>query len=132
MKRLIFVMLTLPWLATASDFTIYPTSVSTNSGGTGNGCPGQYAWFANYTKTAAAGWGWKEDTNSATHSATYVNGGGVKVQYGFKTGLTGCDTNAVVVLSVTNTACRFTVYGPVGSTAPGVSNAPLTLSGFLP
>lgn len=102
----------------------------------GNGsqgsCPGKYAGYVNYTKTAQQGWGWTPDTSNSNtvFTATDTNRTDTKIQYYGIYGDNGCNQTSVSVLDPpVSPVYRFTIY--FTNNVP--TNAyPITLDGFLP
>jgi hypothetical protein len=110
--------------------TVYGAPVY-SSGGSGT-CPGKYAGYVNYTKTAADGWGWAPSTNTTVHTATDTNRADTKLQYVGNYGDNGCAQTTVTVQNPPmSPVYRFSIYFPTGTAVP--TNAyPITLSGFDP
>jgi hypothetical protein len=103
-----------------------------SGGGSGNGCPGKYAGYVNYTKPMSQGWGWAPLTNTTVYTMSDPNRGDTKVQYGGMYGDSGCAPTSVTVPNPTmSPTYRFCVYFPVGVQVP--TNAyPIVLTGFNP
>ncbi len=100
-----------------------------SGGGSGGGCPGNYAGYVNFTKTIAQGWGWAPDPNSTVYTATDNNRSDTNVQYLGKKGDNNCNQTTVTVPYPAYSAVyRFTIYFP--DNVP-TTNYPITLSGFL-
>ena len=100
--------------------------------GGGGSCPGKYAGYVIFTKTASQGWGWSPSTNTTVYTATDTNSTITKVQYGGDYGDSGCAQTSVTFSSpAPSPVYRFAIYFPPGSQVP--TNAyPITLSGFNP
>jgi hypothetical protein len=102
------------------------------SGGTQGTCPGRYAGYINFTKTAAQGWGWVPSTNTTT-TFTASDGGGrtdTIIAYGGKYGDTGCDQTIVAIPNPPpSPSYRFTIY--FRNHVP-TTNYPIVLTGFNP
>lgn len=102
----------------------------------GNGsqgsCPGKYAGYVNYTKTAQQGWGWTPDTSNSNtvFTATDTNRTDTKIQYVGMYGDIGCNQTSVTVPNPAfSPVYRFTIFftNNVPTNAYGI-----TLDGFLP
>jgi hypothetical protein len=102
------------------------------SGGGSGTCPGKYAGYVNFTKSAANGWGWAPSTNTNVHTATDTNRVDTKVQALGDYGDSFCNqTTATVPSPSMSPVYRFTIYFPTNTAVP--TNAyPITLSGFDP
>jgi len=112
------------------DFLFVVFAQPITSGGGSGTCPGPYAGYVNYTKTAAQGWGWKPDTNTTIHTASDTTRTDTKIQYVGKKGDVGCNQTTVTVPDPTiSTAYRFTIF--FTNNVP-TTNYPITLSGFNP
>jgi hypothetical protein len=134
-KLAILAAFAITFTALCGDIVIYPNGINTNTI-VGTSCPnGTFIASATYARTLANGWGWAPDTNHFSYfSASYTNQSGVVVQFGGKSGDTGCNSPTVAIANPPYSAkYRFTVYWPVGSTVPtSTNNAPLILTNFLP
>lgn len=110
------------------EMNIYSTPIS-GSGSSGT-CPGNYAGYVNYMKTASQGWGWAPTAGETVHVATDQNRSDTKIVYGGKYSDNDCAQTSVTVPHPTiSSRYRFTVYFP--------NNVPtntyvLTLTGFDP
>ena len=127
---LISIIISLAPLLFAGDFLIYPsvTNVSFPCQ-TGNGCPGSYCYYLNYTNAPNGAWGWKLDTNVSTHTITDTNHNNTKIQWGNDFGFSACNQRTVMVPSGTpGTYYRFAQYGT--NAVPSTNS--LLLHGFLP
>jgi hypothetical protein len=102
------------------------------SGGKSGTCPGSYAGYVIYTKTAANGWGWAPDTNNTT-TFTASDGGGrldTSVIYTGKNLDSGCALTTVTIPNPPySPKYRFAIYFP--NNVP-TTNYPIVLDGFLP
>lgn len=101
-----------------------------SGGGTPGNCPGPYAGYINFIKTASDGWGWAPTAGTTLHTVTDTNRTDTKVVYVGKMGDGGCGPTTVAVPDPTvSTKYRFTIYFP--NNVPTNSYA-ITLSGFDP
>lgn len=116
-------------LTGGGDVTVYAYPVS--SGGGSGTCPGQYAGYVSFTKTAAQGWGWAPSSGTNVHTATDNNQSNTKIQYMGEYGDMGCAQTTVSVPNPMSPVYRFTIYFPTNSTVP-TNSYPITLSGFDP
>jgi hypothetical protein len=93
-------------------------------------CPGSYAGYVSYTKTASQGWGWAPSSGTTVHTASDTNRADTKIVYGGKYSDTGCaQTSVTLPSSPPSPKYRFTIYFP--NSVP--TNAyPITLTGFDP
>ena len=106
--------------------TIYGTPVL-NGGSSGNDCPGAYAGYVTFTKTASQGWGWAPAAGMA-HIATDTNRLDTKVEYVGRSGDEGCAQTSVSIPDPTfSTKYRFTIYFP-NNVPTGIYS--ITLNGF--
>ena len=98
-------------------------------GGSQGTCPGRYAGYVNYIKTASQGWGWAPIAGMA-HTATDTNRTDTKIEYGGRSGDEDCDQTSVSIPDPAfSTKYRFTIY--FTNNVP--TNAyPITLTGFNP
>jgi len=118
------------WNGVQSSFAgpIIVSAVPVASSGTNGLCPGGYAGYVTYTKTAAAGWGWAP-TNTV-HTATDTNRTDTKVDFLGKLNDTGCNQTTVAVPQpCPSTKYRFTIYFP--DNVP-TNSYPILLDGFAP
>jgi hypothetical protein len=101
------------------------------SGGSSGSCPGSYAGYILYYKTAQQGWGWSPSNNVTIYTA--ADGGGRSdtiVQYGGEYGDSGCDQTAVAIpYPAYSPLYRFAIY--FKSNVP-TTNYPIILTGFNP
>jgi hypothetical protein len=112
------------------DFLVVVYATPIVSGGGSGTCPGPYAGYVNYTKTAAQGWGWQPNTNTTIHTASDTTRSDTKIQYVGKKGDVGCNQTIVTVPDPTfSTAYRFTIC--FTNNVPS-TNYPMTLNGFNP
>jgi hypothetical protein len=116
------------YTALATTFQVY--AVFGSAAGT-ESCSGRaYNGYANYIKAAPA-WGWKFDTNSATHTVSVATN--ATIYYTSRVGEWGCGVGTVnVVLANPQFPVRFTVYWPTTNGTPPAGGYPITLDGFLP
>jgi hypothetical protein len=108
--------------------TVYASPVF--SAGSAGSCPGPYAGYVIYCKTAQQGWGWTPSNNASIYMA--ADGGGrsdTSVVYGGEYGDSGCDQTSVAVHPAFSPAYRFAIYFP--DNVP-TTNYPITLTGFNP
>jgi hypothetical protein len=101
------------------------------SGGSGT-CPGHYAGYVNYTKTATNGWGWAPDTTNGntTFTASDTNRVDTKVEYGGEYGDNGCNPTTVTVPNPPfSPVYRFTIFFTNNVPTNAYS---ITLDGFKP
>jgi len=102
------------------------------SNGAQGTCPGNYAGYINYTKTASQGWGWAPSTNTTT-IFTASDGGGrtdTTIVYLGKRTDNGCNQTSITIPNPpVSTAYRFTIYFP--NNVP-TTNYPIVLTGFNP
>lgn len=118
-----------------TDLTNGNIFVSANIGASpGNSppCPGAYAGYGNYLRTAAQGWGFEPDSTNMNYFVAYTAVGGrtdAKVYYVSDHGETDCSTNNFIVGFSGENPVRFSVFFP-GS----VPTNPYTimLKGFKP
>lgn len=99
-------------------------------GGSQGSCPGPYAGYVNYIKTASQGWGWAPVSGMA-HTASDGSGRtDTKIEYGGRSGDEGCHQTSVSIPNPTfSTKYRFTIYFPNNvPTGP----YPIILTGFNP
>jgi hypothetical protein len=90
--------------------TVFGTPIA-SGGSQSNTCPGAYAGYVNYLKTASQGWGWSPSSGTSIHTATDTNRSDTKVQYLGKVGDKDCNITTVSVPDPTiSTKYRFTVY----------------------
>jgi hypothetical protein len=90
--------------------TVYGTPIA-SGGSTTNSCPGTYAGYVNYTKTASQGWGWAPSSGTTIHTATDTNRNDTKVLYLGKAGDKDCHITTVSVPDPTvSPKYRFTIY----------------------
>jgi hypothetical protein len=110
------------------EIFLYGTPV--RSGGSSGSCPGAYAGYVNYTKSAAQGWGWAPSTNTSVHTATDTTRSDTKVQYLGKSSDKGCSQTTVSIPNPPySTKYRFTIYFTNNVPTNAYS---ITLSGFDP
>ena len=98
-------------------------------GGSQGTCPGPYAGYVNYIKTASQGWGWAP--SGTVHTASDGSGRtDTKIEYVGRSGDEDCDQTSVSIPNPTfSTKYRFTIYFPNNvPTGP----YPITLTGFNP
>jgi len=109
--------------------TIYGCPV-VGTGGSGS-CPGRYAGYVNYIKTASQGWGWAPTAGAPSHTATDYNRTDTKVYFTGQYGDTGCNTNSVAVSNLISPVYRFSIFFPTNTVVPTNTYA-ITLDGFDP
>lgn len=96
-------------------------------GGSKGGCPGPYAGYVIYTKSAFQGWGWVP--TGTVHTATDTNRTDTKIEYGGNYGDYGCAQTSVTINPTYSPAYRFAIY--FTNNVP--TNAyPIVLTGFNP
>lgn len=130
MKRIIMTVLLMAGIITtalAAPFIINSSTPFGTSFSTVCGVPCR--GYVIYTKTAAAGWGWKEDTNALTHTASVATN--AVITWLDRLGASGCGVGSVNI-PVTANAVRFSVYWPTADGTPPAGLYPLTLDGFNP
>ena len=121
---------TLTAYTTSGGGTITVFGLPVVSGGTSGSCPGAYAGYVNYIKTASQGWGWAPSVGTTIHTATDTNRTDTKIVYLGKLGDNGCAQTTVAVPDPhPSSKYRFTIYFP--NNVPTNSYG-LTLSGFDP
>ena len=110
-------------------FTLFAPPVT--SGGSQGSCPGAYAGYVSYTKTAAQGWGWTPNNNTSVHTASDVIRTDTKVQYMGCYFDNGCNQTTVTVPHpTTSPKYRFTIFFP--NNVPTTNAYPISLVGFNP
>jgi len=131
MKTIILSLILLAAVSvSAQTNVIYPIG-SVGSPGVKNPCPGTYAGYVDYQKTAAQGWGWKPNTNAPAYTIRDTNRTDTKIVYLGKFSDNGCgQTTVSVPKPAPSQAYRFTVYFTVVPT--NATTYPLTLTGFNP
>ena len=115
-------------LSGGGAIVVYGTPVA-RSGSRGS-CPGAYAGYVNYTKTAAEGWGWVPTAGTSVHTASDTVRTDTKVVYTGKLLDYGCAQTSVSVPDPPSSpAYRFTIYFP--NNVPSTPY-PIVLEGFNP
>jgi hypothetical protein len=100
------------------------------SGGSSGTCPGEYAGYVNYIKTAQQGWGWAPSTNTTIYTASDTTQTNTKVEYVGDYGDEGCNKTTVTIpYPAASPVYRFTIY--FTNNVPS-TNYPITLTGFNP
>jgi len=101
------------------------------SGGTQGTCPGKYAGYISFTKTAAQGWGWAIASGTTIFKAS--DGGGrtdTKIAYSGINCDSGCNQTSVTIPNPPySPVYRFTIFFP--NNVP-TTNYPIVLTGFNP
>jgi hypothetical protein len=109
--------------------TIFGTPIL-SGGGSPNSCPGVYAGYVTYLKTASQGWGWAPASGTSIHTATDTNRSDTKIYYLGRYSDNNCAPTTIAVPDpAPSPKYRFTVFFP--NNVP--TNAyPIVLSGFDP
>lgn len=112
-------------IASAAPFEIYSSYVAFVT----TLCGTPVKADADYRKTAAAGWGWKMDTNSPVHTASA--GTNAMISWIDRLGASGCGVSPLTI-PVTPNAVRFIIWWPTANGSTPTGTVTNTLTGFLP
>jgi hypothetical protein len=112
----------------AGQLVLYGLPV--RSAGSQGTCPGAYAGYVNFTKTAAQGWGWAPTAGTSVHTASDGTRTDTKVIYTGRYSDSGCaQTTVAVPHPPPSPKYRFTIYFP--NNVP-TGAYPIVLNGFNP
>lgn len=116
-------------MGNGTGMTVY--AAPTLSAGSSSSCPGNYAGYVMFYKTAGQGWGWSPSNNASLYAA--ADGGGrvdTSIVYQGEYGDSGCgQTTVVVPHPAMSPVYRFVIYFP--NNVP-TTNYPIILTGFNP
>jgi hypothetical protein len=130
----------------SASLMVYTNSINPQSGvdpvvvfgfpvsgkGTQGSCPGKYAGYINYTKSATNGWGWAPDTSNGNtvFTASDTNRVNTKIEYVGEYGDNACNQTTVTVPNPPiSPVYEFTIF--FTNNVPTNAYA-ITLDGFLP